>query len=168
MRRTTRCSTTRGRLRISRDGGAAEARASSRWSCPVDETLVLTAASHRADELAGGCATRGERESPQSPHTSDNGQAGLAKRLQSAQVPPPRHIAHRRAHHCRANVQGKETFGWHRLPGRGAPCATQTTDDPHMVLVWKRWRWKLSPAARRARKTHAQRVAALARTKSAA
>jgi hypothetical protein len=36
-----------------------------------------------------------------------------------------------------------------------------------MVLVWKRWRWRLSPAARRARRTHAQRVAALSSAKRA-
>jgi hypothetical protein len=36
-----------------------------------------------------------------------------------------------------------------------------------MTFVFKRWRWKLSPAARRARRTHAQRVAALAGAKRA-
>jgi hypothetical protein len=36
-----------------------------------------------------------------------------------------------------------------------------------MVLVWKRWRTWMSPAARRARKTHAQRLAEL-RAKRAA
>ena len=36
-----------------------------------------------------------------------------------------------------------------------------------MVLVWKKWRWRLSPAARQARKLHAQRVAALTEPKRA-
>jgi hypothetical protein len=36
-----------------------------------------------------------------------------------------------------------------------------------MVLMWKRWRWRLSPAARHARKLNAQRVAALTQTKRA-
>jgi hypothetical protein len=30
-----------------------------------------------------------------------------------------------------------------------------------MVFVWKRWRWRLSPAARRARKSRLQLVAEL-------
>jgi hypothetical protein len=36
-----------------------------------------------------------------------------------------------------------------------------------MVLVWKKWRWRLSPAARQARKQNAQRVAALTNAKRA-
>jgi hypothetical protein len=36
-----------------------------------------------------------------------------------------------------------------------------------MAFVLKRWRWRLSPAARRARKTHAQLVAGLSSAKRA-
>jgi hypothetical protein len=36
-----------------------------------------------------------------------------------------------------------------------------------MVLVWKKWRHRLSPAARQARKMHAKRVAALTQPKRA-
>jgi hypothetical protein len=34
-----------------------------------------------------------------------------------------------------------------------------------MMFALKRWRWKLSPAARRARRKHSERVAELARAK---
>jgi hypothetical protein len=37
-----------------------------------------------------------------------------------------------------------------------------------MTFALKRWRWKLSPAARRARRKHSERVAELARAKRAA
>jgi hypothetical protein len=36
-----------------------------------------------------------------------------------------------------------------------------------MWFALKQWRWKLSPAARRARRKHSERVAELARTKRA-
>jgi hypothetical protein len=37
-----------------------------------------------------------------------------------------------------------------------------------MTLVLKRWRWRLSPAARRARKANAERVAGLSSATRAA
>jgi hypothetical protein len=36
-----------------------------------------------------------------------------------------------------------------------------------MTFALKRWRWKLSPAARRARRKHTERVTELARAKRA-
>jgi hypothetical protein len=36
-----------------------------------------------------------------------------------------------------------------------------------MPFTWKRWRWRLSPTARRARKMHAQLVAGLPSAKRA-
>jgi len=60
------------------------------------------------------------------------------------------------------------TIVWAGLPGRGASTRSVRADHQHMVLVWKRWRWRLSPAARRARTVRAQRVAELSRAKRAA
>jgi hypothetical protein len=44
----------------------------------------------------------------------------------------------------------------------------QRADEQRMTFVLKRWRWRLSPAARHARKMHAQRVAELSHPKRSA
>jgi len=43
----------------------------------------------------------------------------------------------------------------------------RAADEDDMTFALKRWRWKLSPAARRARRMHSERVAELARVKRA-
>jgi len=52
-----------------------------------------------------------------------------------------------------------------RPPGRDA--AAPAADEHDMTFALKRWRWKLSPAARRARRKHTERVTELARAKRA-
>jgi hypothetical protein len=51
------------------------------------------------------------------------------------------------------------------LAGRGVSTVDRWADDARMTLVWKRLRWRLSPAARRARIARAQRVAELSLAK---
>jgi hypothetical protein len=41
-------------------------------------------------------------------------------------------------------------------------------DDPFMTFFIRQWRWRLSPAGRRARKANAERVALLTSTKRTA
>jgi hypothetical protein len=52
-------------------------------------------------------------------------------------------------------------------PRQGSVLHRPPVDEPHMAFVLKRWRWKLSPAARRARTKHAQLVAGLPSAKRA-
>jgi len=59
-------------------------------------------------------------------------------------------------------------FGGERLAQRGEHNVPCRVDDPVMTFLLKQWRWRLSPAGRRARKANAERVALLTSTKRTA
>lgn len=59
-------------------------------------------------------------------------------------------------------------FGEERLAQRGERNVPRHGDDLRMAFLLKQWRWRLSPAGRRARKANAERVALLTSTKRTA